>query len=442
MESDDAWDDAHGSTGKSVRFTWFASMIERGLATRAAGSTSALWIGFWWRHDSGWDWGSDATHKWVYLPEVSGERTMVSFVNSQLCFFDGNDYDLCTTDHPNISQTAWLNDATWHSYKIYAAPSANDIRIWYDGVELNWNGDNLNQSYCGSSFDSDWMAFGYQSRPNWGSGNKSYFDDCIIASTEEEVESFLGVGGSTPGPVVLFFTSDFEEGDFSEWHGTGGSSDFVVTASNPLAGTYSARAYMDADDNNDLYADLYVGARDGKDDIENLWVIFKSRFNTGYPFSSATTKMIIINLYDTAGPTKKGQLILYVHPDGNYRLQECQANPGGNCPGDATWSEFPQNEGLPLAPKTDTTTEMKVYIKLNTAGSSDGVYRLWIDDVLKAEYTGQDIRGNDDTVTIGKINISASTTDPPSGSGYQYWDDIQIISSTAPLPPTRLRKVE
>lgn len=195
---DDSWGDAHNS-GKSVRILWAASMMELGMEDAEAGGKSSLYIGFWYKHNAGWDWGGDATQKWIYFPETGGNRTMVSFKSGSVCWFDGYSYSLCTTDHPSVTSSAWLNDDSWHSYIIYTSPAGGDLRIWRDGTELNWNGDNLNINYGGSLFDSgggNKLLFGYQSRPDWGSGNISYFDDIIVASTKEEVENFLGAGGS------------------------------------------------------------------------------------------------------------------------------------------------------------------------------------------------------------------------------------------------------
>ncbi|NCQ56184.1 hypothetical protein GW797_08190, partial [Candidatus Parcubacteria bacterium] len=88
--------------------------------------------------------------------------------------------------HPNTDSSAWVNDSSWHYYTILADPANDDIRIWRDGTELKWNGDNLNAGWSGKSFDSGHMLWGYQSRSAWG-GHVSYFDDIVAASTKGEV---------------------------------------------------------------------------------------------------------------------------------------------------------------------------------------------------------------------------------------------------------------
>ena len=196
VEIGGAWDDAHGSTGKSIRITWPSSILELGMATYNVSGASHVWTGFWWKHDPGYTMGADNQDKWIYFNEVAGVRNMISHKNNSLCFFDGSNYNLCvqngtTADtHPNTDSSAWVNDSSWHYYTILADPANDDIRIWRDGTELKWNGDNLNAGWSGKSFDSGHMLWGYQSRSAWG-GHVSYFDDIVAASTKGEVVDFL-----------------------------------------------------------------------------------------------------------------------------------------------------------------------------------------------------------------------------------------------------------
>lgn len=192
--------DAHSSSGKSVKISWPNGIMERGMETWNYGGKSEVWMGFWWRHDAGYTMGSDNQDKWIYFPQVSGNRTMLAHVNNSLCYFTGTSYNLCANTganpYPNTSSSAWYNDTSWHSFVIYISPASKDLRVWRDGTELTWNGDNLNiGGMSASTFDSDWASFGYQSRSGW-SNNVSYFDDIIVASTQAEVLDFLGTGGA------------------------------------------------------------------------------------------------------------------------------------------------------------------------------------------------------------------------------------------------------
>jgi len=204
------WNDAHGSIGKSVKIIWPDGIVEKGMETYASSDKGSVWMGYWWRHDSGYTMPEQ--DKWIYFTETNGERHMLSHKGNTICFFDRISYNLCVNigtgadEHPDTSTSAWYDDTSWHHFIIYASPENDDIRIWRDGTELGWNGDNLNAGWYGSSFDYGTMTFGYQSRHGW-TGHVSYFDDIIIADNKEDIEAFLGVSGgivperSNPSPT-------------------------------------------------------------------------------------------------------------------------------------------------------------------------------------------------------------------------------------------------
>ena len=463
VKIDDAWNDAHGSTGKSVRISWPASMTEMGMEAAEAGGKSSLYIGYWWKHDSGWNWGGDDTHKWIYFPEASGERTMLSFNDGAICFFDGNSYSLCTTDHPNVNGSAWRNDSTWHSYIIYASPANKDIRIWYDGDELSWNGNNLNANFGGSSFDSgggNVLVFGYQARPDWGSGNVSYFDDTIVASTKGEVESFLGTtnGGGGDDPIEppddpieppddpiepsntgLPFSDGFESGNFNSWDGT--RRDVSVVTANPKAGSYCARARLSQGTTSDNYVDFYYGEKDGKDPVTEIYWQGYSKFDSDYVWPNNAQKIVVHNIYDSQG-TKDYQIIVAVNSNGQYYVEHSYWQ---------SWDFFgkAQNQGSPISVSFGQWDKLKLRAKLNTPGNSDGVIQLWINDTLKLSYTNLNIRENTQD-TFGKMILSSNSNESSGSNSYQWYDDWSISGTgegggpidSAPAAPTGLKIVD
>lgn len=199
-------DDAHGS-GKCLWIEWPTSMTELGLMTptTVAESKSTLWVGFWFRHNAGWDWGGDKTYKWFYGPQAGGDRWMINFQSKHGTIIGDTRLD------SNISFDT--NDDQWHSFIIKMKHNTpynydGELRMWMDGIEVQWtivygtmtSNTKLMFNETGSVWDSSFLVFGFQSRPDWGTGNRSYFDDLIVASTREEVENFLGLLPSTPLP--------------------------------------------------------------------------------------------------------------------------------------------------------------------------------------------------------------------------------------------------
>ncbi len=195
--------DAHGSTGKSFQINWPGKIIELGAQYRTSPAVGSFWTGFWWRHNA--DYVMVEQDKFIYFPEVGGNRTMLSHYGNSLCFFDGSSYSLCADSganpYPDYSSSAYENDTSWHYYVIFVSAADKDLRVWRDGNELTWDNDNLNvNGWNSSTFDADFWYWGYQSRVGW-TNNISWFDDIILASTEAEVIDFLGLSGAAvPAP--------------------------------------------------------------------------------------------------------------------------------------------------------------------------------------------------------------------------------------------------
>jgi hypothetical protein len=200
---------AHGGSGKGFGINWPRAMDEIGLhapASVQSGKTE-LWIGFWWRHNS-WNWGGDKTYKWFRFFGGGGNTHNLNFDNKHRMVL--NNGDIMQSD---ISFNT--GDTGWHYWIIYmkhnSGGSNGQFRLWKDGTEANWYYAYTSTLYnnLGISFGSGstWstagnLTWGYQSRPDWGSGNKTYWDDIVVASSRSEVEDFLGVGGS-PGSAPL-----------------------------------------------------------------------------------------------------------------------------------------------------------------------------------------------------------------------------------------------
>lgn len=238
----DSTDDAHGS-GKCLWIEWAQGMQELGLLCPCDvyGGKQTVWIGFWWRHNSGWDWGGDVTHKWFYGPEAGGDRMMINFDTNHRAFWDGN-----TQLSSNIPFDT--SDSTWHSViiKLKHNTGSNydgEIRMWWDTVEAEWTmldgGFSSNLELRFDSEASTWdyalnSAFGYQSRPDWGSGNISYFDDIVVAGNQADVEDFLSIPGPdiTPENLIVSVYQDIVR---ISWDEVPGCTYNVYSATNPYA---------------------------------------------------------------------------------------------------------------------------------------------------------------------------------------------------------------
>ncbi len=236
-----------------------------------------------------------------------------------------------------------------------------------------------------------------------------------------------GGGGSdtTPPPAAqTIFVSDFEEGNFSEWQG-GQTSGFSISNNDPHGGNYCVRADLVAGQHGDIgYADYYFGdhVASGGEKVEEAYLTLWSKFSSGYVWPSIGHKIGLFNITNASG-ARQYQVILFVNGNGQYAIEHSDI---------PDWRFYyrPQNIGSPAPVAGNVWEKLKMYVRLNTPGSSDGIIRLWVNDTLKLEYTNLNIRENTD-LGLNKLILS-SYANPSSGSnGTQYFDD-WTLSTTDP----------
>ena len=58
------------------------------------------------------------------------------------------------------------------------------------------------------------------------------------------------------------------------------------------------------------------------------------------------------------------------------------------------WQMYAQNQGTPAKATLGQWHHIRFRTKLNTVGQSDGIFQLWINDVLKAEYSNVNYRSS------------------------------------------------
>ena len=101
----------------------------------------------------------------------------------------------------------------------------------------------------------------------------------------------------------------------------------------------------------------------------------------------------------------------------------------------ALWQNYYQNVGSPVSLTPGTWNKIKIRLKLNTPGSSDGIYQIWVDDELKCNYSNVNYRGT--YTNYGWNHLMMSMHAFPSSPQGQWIsrDDIQIHSGPPLLPP-------
>nr|WP_298718429.1 heparin lyase I family protein [uncultured Steroidobacter sp.] len=230
----------------------------------------------------------------------------------------------------------------------------------------------------------------------------------------------------------LPFSSSFETGSFSEWNG-GLDASMTVTSSVASAGRYSTQAVMTPGRSTDNYKEYVFGDNrrvGGEAADDGVWLSFDSRFDTGFRFGDGAVvhKIAIINLEDVNDGRRRYQIILNVWTsDNTYFIEHLKWNADGSF--NRAMPTVSQNIGTKAAVRFGQWDKLKLYIKPNTLGQSNGIVRLWVNGELKAEHTNVALRENV-PVNPNKLIMSNYVTQTTT-SGTQRWDNWHL-SETDP----------
>jgi hypothetical protein len=250
------------------------------------------------------------------------------------------------------------------------------------------------------------------------------------------------ISQSFAAPARLPFRSSFEAGNFSEWNG-GLTGRLSVTNETATQGTYSAKGVMVRGTTADHYRDFYFGNHPtvGGEAVSvdrGLWVSFDTRFDAGFTFGSASVHKIALINFDDENARRRYQIILNIWvPTGEYFLEHLVWN------ADRSFQKAIPGLDQNIAPdalmQRGAWERIKIFIKPNTPGQSNGIVKLWVNGVLKANRTSVAVRENTNFLP-NKLIIGNYVTDTAT-DGVQRWDNIVVSDvdpdGVRPNPPTQ-----
>ena len=110
----------------------------------------------------------------------------------------------------------------------------------------------------------------------------------------------------------------------------------------------------------------------------------------------------------------------------------------------ALWQNYYQNLGSPVSLSPGTWNKIKIRLKLNTPGSINGIYQIWINDELKCNYSNMNYRGTYSNYGWNHLMKSMDAYPAHPQSQWISRDNIHIFSGvepapTAPTAPSSLR---
>lgn len=250
--------------------------------------------------------------------------------------------------------------------------------------------------------------------------------------------------------VILPFSDGFETGDFRSWTG-GRLIGFSVSSVSAHTGRFAARGNSALGAGTDYYEEAVFGdhprAR-GAPIVNGLYVKFSHKFDNDFnPGTAADTHKVILINFEDSNDRRREQVILNVFGTtplgtnrGQYYIENIHWNQNGSF---GSGQLFRQNRGQAVAYRPGQWDTIKIYVRPNTVGQSDGNVRVWINGDLKVEHTNISLRQTAYNPNLVIIGYYAPDTDI---QGTRWWDDITISETdpdmgndAAPSAPARLR---
>jgi hypothetical protein len=234
----------------------------------------------------------------------------------------------------------------------------------------------------------------------------------------------ISQAGAAASNTRLPFTSTFDAGNFDEWDGFRNTTGVTLPTTGCQSGRCT-RSPLVAGTLSDNYGDFYFAdfTTIGGSKVEEIWLQVWSKFDSGLTWPNRGQKIAILNLTDGQSTERRYQVTLYVNPSGQYAVERSDI-------GAWQFTGLAQNIGSAAPVRLGQWDKLKVYARLNTPGSSNGIVRMWVNDQLKLEYTSVNIRSNT-SYGFNKLNLSTYATQESPSNGVQ-WHDSLVLSTTDP----------
>jgi hypothetical protein len=321
----------------------------------------------------------------------------------------------------------------WHHVQLAVKSGSSataSFKLWVDNNNAaSPSSQRSGFTLTAEEWNNSWTFGGFMSDPPIRTSG-FVVDDFEVALTFDPQWN-PGISGPDNG---LPWRAAFDGGTFAEFNG--GATPALTIQSSGCYSMLCARGPLTSGTLSDNYADHYFGDfyTIRKTKVEELYLVLASKFDSGYVWPSDSQKIAILNLTDGTTSVRRYQVYVYVDSAGRY-VVDC-ANLGS-----WTFTALRQNTGPVATVRPGLWDRLKLYVKLNTPGASDGVVKLWVNDVLRVAYSNVNIR---QTTSYGmnKLNLSSYATNVSGSSSYQWWDEWQLSNvDPDPIAPVGVRIV-
>lgn len=173
-------------------------------------------IGYWFKVDPEWDWGGITSYKIIKTNYADGTtwdivwgHQFLAYCGDSWCSVDGSYWtgdpnciaSISTDDSVREVTGCWsdVNDGQWHSFIWHMNHPARTLSLSIDGIDASQMSPSTlySDTYAGGIGTERWGIGGNVTNGGGGKDEMwSAFDDFIIATTQDEIESFWSVNGS------------------------------------------------------------------------------------------------------------------------------------------------------------------------------------------------------------------------------------------------------
>jgi len=99
------------------------------------------------------------------------------------------------------------------------------------------------------------------------------------------------------------------------------------------------------------------------------------------------------------------------------------------------WQMYAQNQGTPSKATLGQWNHLRFRTKLNTIGQSDGIFQMWINDVLKADYSNVNYRSSYATHGWNHLMLVPHFNNSVPKAENVYYDDLYLYSGASTVTP-------
>lgn len=228
------------------------------------------------------------------------------------------------------------------------------------------------------------------------------------------------------GNTGLPWSSNYETNDISEWEDRLGDIDIVDEK--PRSGNFCLQVKLSEGNTNDHYASTYFGDHVlvSGDKVTTIYLKLAAKFSSEYTLWPESQQQIAM-LAITDGISEDEQFKVIIAVDSNSRYVVALGGLNKENP-----QTLLQNVGTePVDVRNGQWDDLKLRVKLNRPGQSDGIIEFWVNKVLKLQYNDLNIRRNTD-YGINRLSLTSMSLPVGRAAGFLYVDNWRLYTLSAP----------